>query len=422
MKKVLIIAYYWGTRIPGLVKYLPEFGWQPILLTTPTPLDVQLLPELWVIETPHRDALGFWKRLLRLNPAEDIRRQVKKRLGVTSKESLVDFILTRVGEIVNYPDVDRGWKPFAVTAGSELLQKEDIHAILSSSSPVTSHLIAKELKFKHKIPWVADFRDLWSQLHGYSYTPIRKLFDRRLELKTLSTVDALVTVSQPWAEKLSALHKGKVTYAITNGFDPAEINTPPVSLTSKFTITYTGRIYAGKQDTSKLLAALRELVSDGTINQNDVEVRFYGPTESWLAKEIGEYALSSIVKQYRQVARDVAVVKQRESQLLLLLDWDDSSEKGVYTGKIFEYLGAKRPILATGGSDGDVVARLLNETKAGIHAPTVEDIKSTLKELYREYRMKSEIAYSGAESKIDKYSQREMARKYSRILDQLIAR
>ena len=419
MKKVLIIAYYWGTRIPGLVKYLPEFGWQPILLTTPTPLDVQLLPELWVIETPHRDALGFWKKLLRLNPDEDIRRQVKKRLGVTSKKSLVDFILTRIGEIVNYPDVDRGWKPFAVTAGSELLQKEDIHAILSSSSPVTSHLIAKELKFKHKIPWVADFRDLWSQLHGYSYTPIRKLFDRRLELKTLSMADALVTVSQPWAEKLSALHKGKVTYAITNGFDPAEINIPPVSLTSKFTITHTGRLYAGKQDTSKFLAALRDLVSDGTVNPNEVEARFYGPEEGWLEKEIEQYGLSGMVKQYGMLPRQVALEKQRESQVLLVINWEDEDGLVGLSGKLFEYLAARRPILNTGGLGNYSTERLLNETRAGIHAPTMEDVKNSLKELYQKYKFKSEVEYNGDIEKINKYTHREMARKFSEVLDHL---
>ena len=118
MKNVLIIAYYWGTRIPGLVKYLPEFGWQPVILTAP--LIEKPNTQFRVVETSYRDVLSFWKRLFRLNPDEDVRRQVKKRFGVTSKNSLVDFILTCVGEVVNYPDGDKGWKPFAVTAGSEL--------------------------------------------------------------------------------------------------------------------------------------------------------------------------------------------------------------------------------------------------------------------------------------------------------------
>jgi len=419
MKNVLIIAHlsYASPRIPGLAKYLPEFGWQPIILTAPLPEKPDM--QFRVVETSYRDILSFWKKLFRFNPDEDIRRQMKKQFGVTSKNSLMDFILTRIGEIVNYPDGDRGWKPFAVTAGSELLQKEDIHAILSSSSPVTSHLIARELKFKHKIPWVADFRDLWSQLHGYSYTPIRKLFDRRLELKTLSTVDALVTVSQPWADKLSALHKGKVTYAITNGFDPAEINTPPVSLTSKFTITHTGRIYAGKQDTSKFLAALRDLVSDGTINPNEVEVRFYGTEEGWLDKEIEQYGLSGMVKQYGMMPRQVALERQRESQLLLVINWETEDGLVGCQSKLFEYLAAQRPVLATGGSGNYLTKELLDETKAGIHAPTIADVKNSLKELYQEYKFKGKINYNGDIEKINKYSHREMAKKFLEILNQV---
>lgn len=407
---------YASPRIPGLAKYLPEFGWQPIILTAPLPEKPNM--QFRVIETSYRDALSFWKRLLRLNPDEDIRRQVKKRLGVTSKKSLMDFILTCIGAIVNYPDSDRGWKPFAVRAGSELLQKEDIDAILSSSSPVTSHLIAKELKVRYKIPWLADFRDLWSQNHNYSYGPLRRLIDRRLELKTLSKADALVTVSQPWVDKLSTLHKGRATYAITNGFDPAEINTPPANLTTKFTITHTGTIWPRGQYPWKLFAALRDLISDRTINPNEVEVRFYGPEERWLAKEVDEYGLSGMVKQYGMVTRQVALEKQRESQLLLLIAWEYRQNQGAYGIKTFEYLAARRPILAT-GVPSDVNKELLNETTAGICALTVEDIKNTLKELYKEYKQQGNVVYKGEESKINKYSHREMARKLSEVLNHL---
>jgi spore maturation protein CgeB len=105
----------------------------------------------------------------------------------------------------------------------------------------------------------------------------------------------------------------------------------------------------------------------------------------------------------------------------LILNWDDPQERGVYSGKIFEYLGARRPILSTGGSRNDVVAGLLNETKAGIGASTVEDIKNALKELSHEYKMKGEIAFSGEEAKINKYTHREMAGKFAGILNHLVA-
>ena len=418
MKKVLIIAHlrHASPRIPGLAKYLYEFGWQPIILTAPVSEKPDLLCR--VIETGSHDSLGFLKRLFRLDPSEDLRREVKTRLGVTSKKSVVDFFLTLSGAIINYPDSEKGWKPFAVKAGSEILQNEDIDAIISSSSPVTSHLIAKELKIKHKIPWVADFRDLWTQNHNYGYGPLRKRVDRRLELKTLLLADALITVSQPWAEKLRALHRKETVYTITNGFDPTEMNTPPAKLTTKFTITYTGIIWQRKHDPSNFFVALHDLIADGTMDTNDMKVRFYGPRESWLESEIEQYGLSSIVKQPGVVPRQTALEKQRESQVLLVLSWNNPREKGVHSGKVFEYLAAKRPILAIGGSD-DVLKDLLDETKAGMHAPTVEAIKNVLKELYQEYNLKGKIAYKGRELKINKYSYREMARKFAEILDNI---
>jgi len=419
MKNVLLIVHLPRAtpRIEGLVRYLPEFEWQPIILTGVTSKYTDLPAR--IVETPYRDALGFLGRLLKIDPDKDAGQQIKNRLGVTSKKSPLDFFLTLGGAIINYPCPNKNWRPFALKAARELLQEGDIEVIMSSSAPVTSHLIAGELKTKHGIPWLADLRDLWSQNHNYGYGPIRKWFDRRLELKTLSTADALVTVSQPWADKLSTLHKGKVTYTINTGFEPETVNIPPANLTDKFTITYTGTIYSGKQDTSKLFAALRSLSSDGTINQNDIEVRFYGPAEGWLDKEIEQYGLVSVVKQYGAIPRHAAIEKQRESQLLLLLDWDDPQEKGVYPGKIFEYMAARRPILATGGMAGNVVDILLDETRAGRHAPTVEGIKGTLIEFYEEYKLTGKVAYNGLETEINKYTQREMARKFSEVLDQL---
>lgn len=430
MKKVLIITnlFHASPRIPGLVKYLPEFGWQPIILTTHIgenpesrfgpPNDFKNNNR--VIETDCPPVLDFWRKMLGLNQSEDIGLQAKARLDITSEKSvypLLSWIYKKSEVVIKYPDAEKGWKSFAIRAGDDLLQKEDIDVMISSSSPVTSHIIAKELKNKHKIPWVADLRDLWTQNHSYPYGDIRKFFEQKLELKTLQTADALVTVSPIWAEELKTLHKGGMTYTITNGFDPDEISTEEIDLTSKFTITYTGQIYTGRQDPSKLLAALHDLISDGTMNPDGIGVRFYGHGNELLAKEIEKYGLLDIVKQYGIVPREISVEKQRESQMLLLLNWEDQQEKGVYPLKVFEYLSAQRPILATGGSGDDVVEELLNETNAGRYAPSVDDIKGILRKLYLEYKLRGKLSYNGDLEKINKYSYREMARKFAEVLD-----
>ncbi|OGO44096.1 MAG: hypothetical protein A2Z05_06660, partial [Chloroflexi bacterium RBG_16_60_22] len=409
MQKVMIIARYFGTRIPGLIKYLPEFGWQPVLLTT-DPITLPLPPELAVFNTPYRDSLRLWRRLFRLDARHDVRAQIRDRFGVTSKKSLLDFMMTRCGEIINYPDADKGWRPFGIRLGDELLRRENIDAIISSSSPVSSHIIAQALTARHRVPWVADLRDLWSQNHNYTYSWFRKMLDRRLEIKTLSRADALVTVSRPWADKLKTLHGDRPVYTIANGYDPEDVNDPPRSLAARFTITHTGNLYTGKQDASTFLTALQSLIAEGTINPADVEVRFYGPEQGWLHQEIAQCGLSGVVRQYGWVTRQVALAKQRESQVLLAINWE--TEEGLVgnQGKLFEYLAAQRPILVTGGGGNYMCRELLDETRAGCHAPTVEEVRDSLAAYYREYRRRGCVGFQGNSARIDRHSYREKAR------------
>ena len=423
MKKILIISYHFppnttvgGLRMQGLAKYLSEFGWEPIILTTI--LSGNLDAQFRVIQTPYHDVIASWKRRFGLKAEEG----VKKQYGITThknKKSLIDFILIFLSEIITYPDMQKGWYPYAVEAGSEILKNENIDAMISSSNPETCHLIANELKIRYRIPWIADLRDLWTQNHYYQYTPIRRFIETKLELKTLSKADALITVSKNLAETLGTLHKEKRIYTIPNGFDPQEMNISHVDLTTKFTITYTGGLYQGKRDPSKLFEALDDLNSEGKINSNDIEVRFYGPKEDWMGKEIEGYGLQDIVNDYGVISRDFALEKQRETQVLLLLLWDHPEEIGVYTGKIFEYLAAQRPILAIGGPKG-VVKELLAETNSGMYATSVDDVKKALEEYYNEYKLKGVVRYNGEKAEIDKYSQREMAKKFAEVLNTLI--
>lgn len=426
MRKVLIVSYYFPPRPAvgalrplGLAKYLPEFGWETVVLTAKLP--GRPAPGIEVIETPFDDTFGLGKKLLGLDSQQNIMSQVaqlKKRLHITSEKSPLDFVLSAWGEVAAYPDPQKRWRAHALRAGDDHLGREHVDVILSTSSPPTSHIVARALKEKHGIPWVADFRDLWTQNHYYPYSPVRRAIERRLELRTLSKADTLVTISKPLAQELASLHKAIPIHVITNGFDPAEVNSPPAALTSKFTITYTGNLYPGKQTPEPLFAALRQLIGQGAVAPKDIEVRFIGPELLWIGRLAERYGLTRLVRQLGLVPRDAALSRQRESQLLLLMKWNDPGQKGVYQAKLFEYLAARRPVLAIGGYR-DVVSELLDETGAGASGATPGELAGILKRFYNEYREAGRVAFRGDDSRIGKYGQREMARRYAEVLDEV---
>ena len=212
MKKVLIITCYFPPkrgvaplRFQGLAKYLPEFGWEPVILTPALPGKPD--QRFRVLQTDYPDNVLWWlKRKLGL----DKNKRIQEQLGIPvtireRKKSFSNKLERFFRAIILYPNKRIGWCPHGIRAGSELLQREKIDAIISSSPPETTHLVAKELKDSFNIPWIVDFRDLWAQFHLYRYGAIRKWFEKRLEIKTLSLADALVAVSQPWADKLEEL-------------------------------------------------------------------------------------------------------------------------------------------------------------------------------------------------------------------------
>lgn len=425
IKKVLIITYYFpprpgvaSLRLKGLAKYLPEFGWEPVILTA----DLPGVPDqrFKVIETNYPgDTTAIFKKMLGLYSDKRFQKQIRILNKATGgKKFFTDKLVAIAEGLFIYPDSQKKWYPFAISAGIKNIIKEKFDAIISSSPPVTTHLVAKYLKENCDIPWLADFRDLWTQNHNYRYGFLRKWFDKRLEVKTITQADALVTVSKPLANKLRILHQKKPIFTIMNGFDIDEINKSPIN-NKKFTITYTGNLYYKKQDPELLLKAIRELTDERILKLNDVRINFYGPTQYWLSQKISKYGLDKIVTQHGTVPRGIVLKRQRESQILLILGWNDPKERGLYSGKIFEYLVAKRPILAIGRYKG-VLSELLEETNAGYYFSNIKPLKYFITRSYKEYKMKGEVKYYGNISKIKKFSHYEMAKLFADVLDGIV--
>lgn len=425
-KKVLIISYLFppcpdiGAQRPyKLAKYFQRYGWKPIVLTAKSQ---GIRPDgIRIIETGYNDILSNLKSKVGLNPQEGIH----EHLGITVEKNFnysnwKSKIIKFVKEAIAFPDVNKGWFTFAVNAASNLMESEHIDAIISTSSPVTAHLIAGKLKQKYKIPWVAEFRDPWTQNPYNNKFGLIRYFERQLELKTISNTDAIVTVTIPWIDLFKSLHKNKHVYCITNGYDTDDFPEISARLTSKFTITYSGQLYNGKRDPSILFEVIRELINEHKVDKKLIEVRFYGPAEDWLIEEIEKYKLNDIVTCYGLVPREVVLNKQIESQILLLLLWNNKNEAGFCPGKLYEYFGAKRPILAIGGH-GSYVRELLERTNSGKFVQNSVEMKDVLLKYYREFIESGEVKCH-SNSSVENYRYDHITKEYSEILNGLVTK
>ena len=409
--KVLIIHYKHsavvGTiRMGGLIKYLPYFGWEPIVLTNkPSPE----LNKFKVVNVPYDDS-HYIKKL------PGLLKNVNKNSNL-----IIKIIRYLWDAFFLYPDIQKYWYYPAMQAADDLLKNQDVDVIVSSFPPVTPHSVGKSLKEKHKIPWVADMRDLWTQYSYYRYSHFfpRRLLEKRLEVKTLTKADCLIIVSKPLAKILRKLHKTHENiFIIPNGFDPENVN-PGIPLTEKFSITYAGGLWNGKRDPGILFDAIKQLDLENKINITDFEINFFGPDEDLLREMVEKYDIADIVNIHGLIPRDEVIKREWRSQMLLLLMWDNPHEEGVFTGKIFEYLAAKRPIVSI-GYKGGVVEELLAKTSAGISLNGIDEIKEEIFKAYSEFKSNGKVSYNGISEEIDKYSHKEMAKRFSDVFNLII--
>jgi hypothetical protein len=426
MKQVLVLSFYFpprqevgAVRPRGLAKYLPEFGWKTVVLTPKLPAGDRLPVE--TIETDYRDVVQEWKARFGLD-SRGLHQQLN--LPPPSKGDvplLHTRIIDGVKALITFPDPTKGWQRFALQAVSELAKKRTIDAIISTSPPETSHLIACKAKKLLRCPWIADFRDLWigDPLRTRKFGGWMRPMYVRVERNTLRTADGFVAASAPMRAQLSDRYPEVPAYCITNGFDPEEMSTTPTPLTDFFSITYTGELYQGRRDPTPVLQALSELIREGFMSRKDVRLRFYGPSEHWLQARVNAFELTDVVEIHGRISREQSLRRQRESQVLLLINWHDASEPGMYTGKIFDYFNAGRPVLAVGGGHC-VITDLLEQTKAGVHGLSLPQIRNFLIHAYSDFQRNRHVRYSGDASVISRYSHREMAARFASLLDDLV--
>lgn len=424
-----------------LAKYLPTFGWKPIILTVSTSVVKHIsspywicdesegnLPNVNIIRTKFFSLNLLSKYLTSIFPHTRSNKYVDNanvNKTQTSKSIIRNFLLSFYNKWLLFPDNTITWYPFAVRQSLQYIKKQRINLIFSTSLPITSHIIARSISRKANVPWVADFRDPWSRPHYNDSGSLRKRIDTLIETSVISSADALTTVSEPLRDRLIEVHKDfeNGIFVIYNGYDPDDYGASEIESQPYFTITFTGRMYDidfnGKGRTPELLfQALEQLHTEGRIDLCKVKVNLYGEYPNDLYHLISKYQLQDSVRCLGPVSFRESIAAQQHATILLLLNWDDSDYEGILTGKIFEYLGACKPILAIPFYNRSVDT-VLNKTKAGITITDLHSLKNQLIEWYQQYIKKGSIAYRGITKEIERFSRLKAAEDMSRIFEEV---
>jgi len=418
MKQVLIIAYYFPPlgmggvqRAAKWTKYLPSFGWQPHIVTVKDieyyAHDLTLLEDVrcgTIYRTESFDPARVLARFRRRNPIDSKEKMTFSRKGVDAARRL--FI----------PDSKIGWYPFAWRKLVLLAERIRPDAVISTSPPLTAHLLGMKFRKKFQIPWVADFRDYW--LGGeYLYAPtfLHHYLHKKWARDVVKTADAVISISEPIRRSFLSMDSADAEkfYDIPNGFDPDDFQRIAPEKLPRKSLLYLGSL-GGANDPSLFFRALKNLTRKNPAILLDWKFLFVGKGISAVAvpPEIGD-RLQFVP--YVSHSKAIAFLK---GALALLFTLSANVNPGMVTGKIFEYIGSGKPIFAI-SPEGVVATELLRSYNFGtlITDLNPEVIADKLEDFLRiDWGEKSPASLRGFQ---EMYSRKNQTEKLIDVLDQI---
>lgn len=430
MKKVLVITYYWPPsggagvqRWLKFVKYLREFGWEPVIYTPSNPeypvIDETLAGDIptgiEVIRTPIWEPYAFYKKFTGKKSSAKVHPGL---LNDKKSSGLIEQLSVWIRGNLFIPDARKFWIKPSVRFLIKYLNINHIDAIVSTGPPHSMHLIALGVKKKLKLPWLADFRDPWTDIDFYKDLKISAYADDRhktLELQTIKGCDAMVVVSSEMKGNYEKMG-GNNIHLITNGFDPEDMGDEQIIRDQKFSIAHVGSLPPNRNPRI-LWQALAELSESLPKFRNDLEIKLVGKVDQSVIDDLSRLKLSDKLNLIEYVSHDKVGQLLKQSAVLLLAINNSPNAKGILTGKFFEYLAASRPILAIGPSDGDL-ARILKETEAGAIADyhDLEGTKRIIIAMYEKFLLNNlTINPKG----IEKYSRKNLTAELATILNKI---
>ena len=416
MNKVLIITYYWppsgGAGVQRWLKfskYLPEFGWQPVILTvdpeyaaypvTDYSLVAGLPESVKVYTTPALNYFSFYKKNKSNIPSAGF----ANNLDNTFKGKFLRFVR---GNFF-LPDPRRGWNRYAFKKACQLIELEGIRNVITTSPPHSTQLIGLKLKKKFpSIKWTADLRDPWTDIYYYKQfypTILSKAIDLRFEKDVLRNADKIFTVGPSLKTLFSSKIKGSEDKieVITNGFDESDFKGISRQKPSRFTITYVGTL-SDIYPVEGLIPA---------VNSLDLILRFVGTISEKTRKMLEDNIPANSLEILPYVTHEESIKFIMNSSLLLLIIPLHQSNKSIITGKLFEYMATGLPILCLGPVDGDA-AQIIKKCRAGktFVYYDIEKISSFLTEV-------SKKSFKADDSMVGSFSRSNLVRQIAKVLD-----
>jgi glycosyltransferase involved in cell wall biosynthesis len=427
MKKVLIITYYWPPSGGGGVmrwlkmsKFLPELGWQPIIYTPKNPdpsvIDESLLKEIHpkIIELK----TTIWE------PYDVYRKLTGKKSGSKFKSGYISeasegnwksklSVFVRGNFLI--PDPRKFWINPSIKLLTNYLKENHVDLIISTGPPHSMHLIALGLKEKFDIPWIADFRDPWTDIDFYHKLKLTKWADkkhRRLEKKVLEKANHIVTVSSGCAADLERIAHRKIE-VIYNGFDPTDYEFAKPEPDKNFTISHFGAFNKDRNPAS-LWVALKQISENNAEFKKLLRIELIGQTDESIINDIKKNNLSKNLVLTDHVPHKEGLIQLSKSQVLLLPLNNAPNVKGILPGKMFEYMALQRPILALGPTDADYAA-ILRETNAGVPLDfdDIQGIKDTIENYFKLFKENRLVVDSNS---YEKYSRKNLAGQFVNLI------
>lgn len=429
-KKVLIITYYWPPaggagvqRWLKFVKYLPKKGWDPVIYT---PLngempvaDPSLLKDIpdgtEVLKTKIWEPYEWYKKFVGVGSNEKINTGF---LTEKKKPGLAEKISVWIRGNFFIPDARCYWIQPSVRFLTSYLKEHKVDAIVSTGPPHSMHLIAMKVASIHRIPWLADFRDPWTNIDYYKDLMLSRKADKKhheLEKQVISTATRVVVVGNTMKEEFESAYNRNVD-VITNGFDPDDFPQTGKFRKTGFTIAHIGSLVRSRNPES-LWKAIDILRKEMPEFNSEIQIRLTGKVDVSVRSSIEKYGLSDITNYVSYLPHDQVVTEQQNASLQLLLLNNTPNAKGILTGKLFEYMASGSPILAIGPTDGDAAA-VLNESETGTcyDFDDIDGIKSALLKAFRYHQTGNG---SSGNRKLEKWTREALTNKLADILDQM---